>query len=600
MLNSAAAVPVGQLTLSSQSSMKKVLLSSGFMLTTFLAIGQYDNDSVVVQVMSPASIFGAYANAYAIASSGWSVPDMTLPANSEQGILRLGRDGTELDSLACEPLINGADVAGKIAVVYRGECNFALKAFNAQEAGAIAVLIFSNANNLVIDMGGGDFGDQVTIPVAMITQTDGATIRAVMDVEDVDVFIGNPAGQFPNNLRLSDEDILVPSASSVPPLIATGPADFQVQMGAFVQNVGSETQTTVRLRAVITQDVTELYNQVSVNVTLEPGDTTFIELPQFTQPTYSGSYSITYTVESDVADAVVLDNTYSVPLTFNDVHSYGPLDVGISRPVTNYFTKPAEFEEEFRTCVQFADTNASRLIATGLYFAAVTPDDEVTPNDSVLTDIVLTAQAYRWNDPIQSAFTRPSATGLETVTFGSYSYPDDLQDSAVFIPFDDPVVMENNQRYLFCVGTSDLFVFHGWNTDVDYTGNAQFFAEPVSLNQSDGEWFNGFTGLSGVPAIGLQTIDANSVGIQENDKVDITPYPNPTTDRISIPLKGFSGAAYLQIYDMNGALVAEQNVAVGGNNVMTADMTGVAPGTYTFHLKFENGKRSEFRVVVAK
>lgn len=570
------------------------------MLTTALAIGQYDNDSVAVHVMSPASIFGAFANSFAIDSSGWGVPDMTLSANSEQGLLRIGRDGTGADTLGCEAFVNGAEIAGKIAVVYRGECNFGLKAFNAQQAGAIAVLLFNTTDDPNFNMGGGVFGAQVTIPVAMITQTSGATIRAVMDVEDVEVFIGNPIGQFPNNLRLGDDDILVPSACSVPPLIATGPSDYQVQMGAFVQNVGSEVQSTVRLHAVITNDASEVYNQVSPDITLEPGDTTFIELPQFTQPTYSGSYSIAYTVESDVQDAVTLDNAYSVPLTFDDVHSYAPLDEGISRPVTNFFSKPAEFAQEFRTCVQFADTNASRLVATGLYFAAVTPDDDATPNDSVLTDLVVTAQVYNWTDPITTAFTRPSATGLQTLTFGSYTYPGDLQDSSIFIPFDDPVAMVNNQRYLFCVGTSDLFVFHGWNTDVDYTGNAQFFAEPVGLNQSDGEWFNGFTGLSGVPALGIQTIDANSVGITENEKVDITPYPNPTIDRLSIPMKGFSGAAYLQVFDMNGALVTEQKVAIGGNSVMTADMTGIAAGIYMFHLVFENGKRSDFRVVVAK
>lgn len=580
--------------------MKKILLSSGFVLAAVFATGQFDNDSVVVQVMSPIPIFGAYSNAYAVAASGWGVPDMTLPANSEQGLLRIGRDGTGADTLGCETFVNATDIAGKIAVVYRGECNFALKALNAQQAGAIAVLIFNTTDEPNFNMGGGDFGDQVTIPVAMITQTNGATIRAVMEGEDVDVFIGNPIGLFPNNLRLGDDDILVPSASSVPPLIATGPSDYQVQMGAFVQNVGSEAQSTVRLHAVITHDASEVYDQVSPDITLEPGDTTFIELPQFTQPTYSGSYSIAYTVESDVQDAVTLDNAYSVPLIFNDVHSYAPFDEGLSRPITNYFVKPAEFTQEFRTCVQFADTNASRLVATGLYFAAITPDDDATPNDSVLTDLVVTAQAYNWTDPITTAFTPPSATGLQTLTFGSYTYPGDLQDSSIFIPFDDPVVMLDNQRYLFCVGTSDLFMFHGWNTDVDYTGNAQFFAEPVSLNQSDGEWFNGFTGLSGVPALGIQMIDATSIGVIENDKVDITPYPNPTIDRLSIPMNGFSGAAYLQVFDMNGALVSEQKVAVGGDNVMTADMTGVAAGTYMFHLVFENGKRSDFRVIVAK
>jgi len=590
----------GAFTSQVQSSMKKLLLSSGLLLAAGCTIGQTNNDSVLVQVMSPASIFGAYANAYAVPASGWGVPDITLPINAVEDTLRLGRDGTDADTLACETFVNPGEVAGKIAVVYRGVCNFGLKALNAQVAGARAVIIINNADDVAINMQGGDFGPDVTIPVVLISQSSGSTIRTVMDAEDVVAFIGNPIGQFPYNLRIGVEDVLIPSAASVPSLIASGPAEYQVQLGAFLNNIGTEAQSTIRLRAVVTQGATELYNEISSDQFMDPGDTIFVELPQFTQPTYSGSYSFTYTIESDEQDAVVFDNIFTTSLTFNNVMSYCPVDDATGLPKSNLSVVPAEFAQEFRTCIQFSDTNASRLVGTGLYFTARTPTDEVAPNDSVLTDLVATVQAYRWNDIIETAFTRPSTTGLETLTFGSYTFPSDQQNTPVFIPFDDPILFQDNQRYLFCVGTTDLFVRHGWNEDLDYTGNAQFFAEPVGLNQSDGEWFNGFTGLSGTPALGLQTIDATTIGIQENDKVDITPYPNPTNDRLNIPMKGFSGAAYLQLFDMNGAKVSEQKVAVGGNSLMTVDLTGVSAGTYMFHLVFENGKRSDFRVVVAK
>lgn len=579
--------------------MKKIFLASGLLLSTALAVGQ-NSDSVLVQVMSPVSITGAYSNSYAVAASGWGVPDITLPINAVEDILRLGRDGTAADTLACETLIDPSEMAGKIAVVYRGSCNFGLKALNAQVAGAIAVIIISNVDEVSINMQGGDFGANVTIPVVLISQSSGATIRPVLDVEDVVAFIGNPIGQFANNLRMGVEDVLLPSATSVPPLIANGPAEYQVQLGAFVHNIGTETQTTARLRAVVMQGATELYNEVSSDQFLAPGDTVFIELPQFTQPTYSGSYNFTYTIEMDVQDEVVFDNTFSTSLAFNDVMSYCPVDAATGLPKSNLSVVPAVFAQEFRTCIQFSDTNASRLIATGMYFTARTPTDLAAPNDSVLTDLVVTIQASRWNDEILTAFTRPSAAGLEALTFGTYTFPSDQQNVPVFIPFDEPVSFEDNQRYLFCAGTSDLFVRHGWNDDLDYTGNAQFFAEPVGLNQSDGEWFNGFLGLSGTPALGLQTIDANSVGISENDKVDITPYPNPTIDRLSIPMKAYSGAAALQVFDMNGAKVMEQQVAVAGNSIMSVDVTNVSAGTYLFHLVFENGKRSDFRVVVAK
>ncbi|MFT5763863.1 MAG: hypothetical protein ACI8X3_001289, partial [Saprospiraceae bacterium] len=54
------------------------------------------------------------------------------------------------------------------------------KCLNAQNAGAIAVLVCNNVSGLVT-MGPGNDGNQVTIPAVMIRQTDCATIRAELN-----------------------------------------------------------------------------------------------------------------------------------------------------------------------------------------------------------------------------------------------------------------------------------------------------------------------------------------------------------------------------------------------------------------------------------
>jgi hypothetical protein len=67
-------------------------------------------------------------------------------------------------------------VTGKIALIDRGTCTFAAKVKNAQDAGAIAVLIANNVAAGLPGMGGAD--PTITIPSYGISQADGNTIKA--------------------------------------------------------------------------------------------------------------------------------------------------------------------------------------------------------------------------------------------------------------------------------------------------------------------------------------------------------------------------------------------------------------------------------------
>ncbi|HPH86536.1 MAG TPA: M36 family metallopeptidase, partial [Ferruginibacter sp.] len=66
-------------------------------------------------------------------------------------------------------------VAGKIALIDRGNCNFTVKVKNAQTAGAIAVIMVNNVAGYVL-MGGSD--NTITIPAVNISQADGAILAA--------------------------------------------------------------------------------------------------------------------------------------------------------------------------------------------------------------------------------------------------------------------------------------------------------------------------------------------------------------------------------------------------------------------------------------
>jgi len=81
----------------------------------------------------------------------------------------------------CSAITNAASVAGKIALMDRGTCGFVVKAKNAQDAGAIAVIIGDNvAGGPPAGMAGVD--PRVTIPSVRITLADANAIKAQLAI----------------------------------------------------------------------------------------------------------------------------------------------------------------------------------------------------------------------------------------------------------------------------------------------------------------------------------------------------------------------------------------------------------------------------------
>jgi len=75
---------------------------------------------------------------------------------------------------------DAAAVAGKIAIIDRGTCGFAVKTKNAQNAGAIGVVIANNAAGAPPGLGGTDA--TITIPTISVSQASGVTLKqAVID-----------------------------------------------------------------------------------------------------------------------------------------------------------------------------------------------------------------------------------------------------------------------------------------------------------------------------------------------------------------------------------------------------------------------------------
>ena len=122
-----------------------------------------------IVVNAPVSIAGTYfagvASFGAPLTQGGLTGDVVLVADNT------GASSTD----ACEPVQN--NVAGKIALIDRGTCPFTVKVLNAQNAGAIGVIVADNVVSSVPPaMGGTD--PSIGIPAASLTQADGNTLKS--------------------------------------------------------------------------------------------------------------------------------------------------------------------------------------------------------------------------------------------------------------------------------------------------------------------------------------------------------------------------------------------------------------------------------------
>jgi hypothetical protein len=82
----------------------------------------------------------------------------------------------------CTAITNAADVAGKLAIVDRGTCPFAVKAKNLQDAGAVGVIIANNAPGGAPGLGGVD--PTIVIPTVSVALQDGALLKSWLAAGD--------------------------------------------------------------------------------------------------------------------------------------------------------------------------------------------------------------------------------------------------------------------------------------------------------------------------------------------------------------------------------------------------------------------------------
>ena len=568
-------------------------------------------------------------NSYNFELAQWAnSPNMLLFQNIVQAELVLVNDGTtpgvftnigtppislETTTDACDSATWTQDLTGKIAVIWRGLCEFSCKAKNAQDRGAIAVLMI-NHTGAAVGMGGGTCGLNVTIPVVMIGRTDGENLMSCIVGGGVIAFIGNTSG-FQNDMSSSIADILMTESSAMPWDLAQNGTEYPIDFGIWAYNKGYDPQNGVTATVDVIYNGLSVYNQTSTPVDFAAPDTTYLDSNYFDLGTFApalwnvGTYTVTYTI-NNTGDQFLSDNTFSFDFKFtnnDDVYAKCRTD-SLNLPIHNtaFSLNETGCNDPFENCIVFKNEYAGirNAMVTGMTSSS-------SPRGFTIANQYIEIRAYQWNDVFTDINSPATFNNLSLLDSSFYIYNDNtLIDSNVFLPFNIPIALQDNQRYLFCILNPGDSLRTGYDTQLDYTTTVNHYLQPISPVSSSycggsKTWYSDGFGLDATPAISVTMDIATSVN-ETTTATTFYPYPNPTTNLLTIPLRqhvvgnarlNVFGQVQLEVFDVLGKIVLSENQTLA-NEPLQLNVASIVNGNYLFKLTFSDGTSDVFKVSV--
>jgi PA domain-containing protein/type IX secretion system substrate protein len=608
--------------------MKKITLLLGMAIATTMGFSQVIVD--VVSAPTCTSLERTYTYRFAGELDGsatdWAMPNMFIGANSIQADVVLADDGSDgtidaggntphnKDNDACDSLTWTQDLTGKIAIFYRGACEFGLKGFNAQKRGAIGAIIVNHTGDAV-GMAGGTYGVNVNIPYVMVSEDDGnALIACLENGGSLEVFIGSKVGLYPNDMGTSPADIVMAESTGNPLSLSQDSSELNLDLGIWAYNVGQNPMTGVTFTVDIDYMGSTIHTMTSAPLDFNAPDTSFVDTQYVDLGNYgrnpawlTGNYTVTYTINTPVADDAPADNSMmsSFKVTADNVYAKARLD-GSNEPIhTTAFSlnETTTTYDWFETCIQFKNPNASRLKAMGITYSC-------EPVGGTMGGELVEVRAYTWddvftdaNDPAFPAAASPWAR--TQIGSGIDFYLDESEDGVnKYMAFDEaPINLVDNQRYLFCLYNASDSLRVGFDAQIDYTStinNYLEFSSPVGDLPAGGteEWYAAGFGYDVSTGISVNfDLSPTSVAEEANDAA-VIPFPNPVANLLSIPVrKNVTGNVTVEVFDVAGKLVLTENSVVG-NGPVRINVASIANGSYVFKTTFANGSTDSYKISV--
>ncbi|NOT37445.1 MAG: T9SS type A sorting domain-containing protein [Saprospiraceae bacterium] len=405
--------------------MNKILLLITVMFTTIVSA-----QKVAVIVNSPAGIAGEKTYGGAAFGADLTTQNWTGDCVLAEPIA------------ACAALTNASSMAGKFAVIDRGGCNFDVKCLNAQDAGAIAVIVL-NHNDLAnrggdepFRMGSVNVGAMVTIPCVMLGYSDGVALKKAISEGGANMTIGS----FPkeaNDLTISrtvcdgsfsQPNVFHPKYGAIPSHQIKADGDMTFITGAAAFNAGSAAQNNVKVNCTIKNGTTEVYNKTSDEfevLTDSTGGEILEDVFDYNGKAV-GLYNLHYNVNSSATEKFSMDNNYQSYFNVSgNILSKSRFNMTTRTPVnsgaylfgggTAYRELMMPFRLKYGTGYQLDSIYTTVSTGTG----------------GTVAGLYLEGRVYRWND--LNADEDISSDEMVLVSLGSITFADsDTRGSASF------------------------------------------------------------------------------------------------------------------------------------------------------------------------
>lgn len=503
---------------------------------------------------------------------------------------------------ACEPLTNGAAIAGNIALVDRGSCYFADKAINGENAGAIAVIICNINPNEIINMSAPAGLDTDSIPAIMITLELCNDIRAAMANETVNVTMTdafNVLGSSVAYATQTPKDQILPLAN----------------IQAAFQNRGSEDQYGLEIKCDITDPmgaVTTLALPAEETDSLPPGSW-IATFPDAYTPSMVGEYTARFYnngasttnyvdgVDEETSTFYITDDVFSHD---DGVGSPRRLSVGAGRfAMASVFPIAASTDALSATfAIAEPDSIAGEIVTLVIYKLDANGDGNIDEDGSFgFEDVDLGDILGFASHEVVGGTAQHSEITVDILDFNT-GEPVKLEGTAENPGLYALVIeyVDNNTLYLSSPNDIQNAPIAPITVQDDMGAEVSGLVGNTFVRDAT-QWFTG--GFNGAPQIILRLNVAEVVGINEPELEagSVSVMPNPASEQVNIVLDFAEVAttAEVSLLDITGRTLSTEVYNNVQQETINMDISQYAAGTYFVNVRTEEGRKT-LRLVVGK